>query len=178
MSDIRIASRYAKALIDQALEENKLERLKEDADLFLSLIKENRDFAILLLSPIVSTDKKKIILDKLWENKLDTVTIQFIHLVLKKRREAMLRSIFTEFNRQYNRYKKITEATVFTAIPISEKLKKEIREMLERKTDSKIELEEKIDESIIGGYIIRYEDKLIDSSIATQIRQLQKILVN
>jgi len=178
MAEVRLASRYAKALIDLAKEKSALERIKADAQNILDLINSNRDFELMLKSPVIKSDRKKAIIDRLFAGNLDKEIHSFMHIIIRKRREPFLKDILQSFMRLYNIEKGITKATVFSAIPLDAGLLSRIQKMLEEKIDSTVVIDSKVDEKLIGGFILRYDDKLIDRSIASQLNDLQKHLVN
>jgi F-type H+-transporting ATPase subunit delta len=102
----------------------------------------------------------------------------FIKIVLRKKREIVLPQIFEEVNAMYNKNKGVVSATVYTAVPVSEKIKADIMAFLEQKTSRTVDLNVAVKEDIIGGFVIKYEDKLVDASVATQLRSLRNHLIN
>lgn len=175
MSVIRIASRYAKSLMDLAIEQDKLERIKEDILSFKNAT-ENRDFYLLLKSPIVNGDKKRQIFDALFEGKYDELTSAFLRLLLTKGRESYLPEVADEFMHQYQERKRISTIKVTTAQAISaealEKIKGKL--LLSKETLDQIEVETAINPDLIGGFIIEFGDKLYDSSVAHKLEKLKK----
>jgi F-type H+-transporting ATPase subunit delta len=120
MSVHRIASRYAKSLLDLAVEQNKLEVITEDISSFQAALK-NRDLYLLLKSPIVSVDKKKQIFKALFEDKYDELTLAFINILTTKGREQYMPEIASEYIHQYKHLKHISEVKLTTASAIDEK---------------------------------------------------------
>ncbi|MEX0968758.1 MAG: ATP synthase F1 subunit delta [Bacteroidia bacterium] len=178
MSQHRISQRYAKALLEFSLEKNELEEIRTDVQDFLKLTRENRDFRLLLESPVIDQDKKKQILNRILEGKINNILLRFIHQVLTKKREELLAGIFNQFLVLYNERMGIAKATLFTAVPIDEKLHKQISEMLQQGTNRRFELDAQVQEDMIGGFILRYDDKLVDSSIKTRLKELKLHLAN
>src|SRR5690349_22141032 len=103
----RIASRYAKSLIDLAIEQGKLDRILADMTAFAAATKL-RDFALLLKSPIVNADKKEQVIKAIWGGKMDPLTMNFIQIILRKGRESGLDEIANEFIHQYREIKGIS----------------------------------------------------------------------
>ncbi len=171
----RIAARYAKSLIDLAQEQNKLDRVLEDIKTFQSAT-ENREFYNLLKSPIINASKKGNIFKALFGERFDQLSSAFLDLVLRKGREQHLDEIADEFVNQYKELKSITTVTVTTAKPLSEAGLAKIRTKLESSaaTNDNIEILTKVNPDIIGGFILEFEDKLFDSSIAHQLESLRK----
>lgn len=157
MSVQRIASRYAKSLIDLSQEQGKLERTLEDVKSFKK-VTENRDFYLLLKSPVVSASKKLSILDALFKGKYDELTNSFLRILVTKGREMYLPEIADEFIAQYKKLKHISTVKVRTATPLSEATLNEIMAKLKASsaTDEEIELIAFVDPNLIGGIVLEF----------------------
>jgi F-type H+-transporting ATPase subunit delta len=175
MSVIRIASRYAKSLIDLAQEQGKLERVLEDVQAFQEASKQ-RDFYLLLKSPIVNPGKKGSILKEIFEGKFDELSMAFINIVLRKGREGYLTDIANEFVNQYKSLKHISTVKLTTASPVSDAALEAIKKQLQGsvRTEANIEIETAVDPDLIGGFVIEFDDKLYDASVAYKLNQLKK----
>lgn len=174
MSDIKVASRYAKALLELSVEKNQLEVVMGDVRQLLSIASENRDFVLMLDSPIVSTDKKMNILKSLFEKTVNKITLTFYEIVTRKNRSNVLLSTAKEFQRQYNLHKGIQVAEVTTTFPLTPDLKKSFVEIVKEISGlDKVELVEKINKDLIGGFVLKVNDKLLDDSISGKLRTLR-----
>lgn len=175
MSVHRIASRYAKSLIDLAVEQDKLEKVKEDVSTFKEVTKI-REFYLLLKNPIVTTEKKATIVNKIFAGKYDELTLAFINILIKKGREEHLPEIAEEFLVQYKHIKHISTVKLTTAKPLSEEALKAIREKLESssQTDEIIEIKTKVQPDLIGGFIIEFDDNVYDASVSHKLYQFKK----
>ena len=174
MAESRVASRYVKSLLGLAVEQNALEAVHADMQLFDKVCRSNRDFAVMLQSPIIKHDKKKDILEAIFKGKVHTLTLAIIDILTKKNREPLLPAIAAEFENAYNQYKGIEKATVTTTIAIDEKLKKEIEEMVKKLSGKKqVALETKVDNNLIGGFILNVGDRQIDASIKNKLKALK-----
>lgn len=174
MSVLRIATRYAKSLMDLAIEQGKLEQVNSDIQL-LSEATRNREFYLLLKSPIIHTDKKKAIVDAIFKGKLDTLSLAYLHLLIEKGREAYVPEIAAEFIHQYKNLKKITSVTVSTATEMSESVQAELRKKLLASgvTTENLEIISKIDPSLIGGFVLEFDNKRYDASVAHKLEALK-----
>ena len=179
MSDYRVAVRYAKSLLGLAEDRNKLEELKTDFESFQELCNSNRDFVNFLKNPIIPNLKKWTILKKIFKGKLNDESILFLEIVTRKGRESILPEISKAFIDMYLELKGIVQAQVTTAIPMDQGLKDEFTLILKDIVgkDKKVDLDEKIDERIIGGYKLLVGDKLLDSSISSKLKDLRHKLV-
>jgi len=173
MSVYRIASRYAKSLLGLASEQGKLEEVNNDMLLFSQMIEENRGFLLLLKSPVVPHDKKLTILHQVFDGKVNGLTLSIFKILAKKHREQYLPAIATEFHHQYNVKKGIAEATVTTTFPIDAKLRAEFEAVVTSISGKKVELTEKVEEDLIGGFILKIGDSQIDDSINSRLKALK-----
>ena len=175
MSVIRIASRYAKSLLDLSIEGNKLDTILGDVKSLQKAV-ANKDLANMLKSPIIKGDKKKQILNAIFNGKVDELTMKFLDIVVLKGRESYLKDILNEFMNQYRQYKSISIVKVTSAEPLSEGNITKIKEKLlaSQVTADNIEIETVVDPSILGGIIIQVGDKLYDASVAHKLQSLRK----
>ena len=107
MKETQIASRYAKSFLLLALSEGKQDEAFNDMLMLSDACANSRDLSLLLKSPIIKVDKKTEIFKKLFSEHMNTLSLSFIELIIKKRRENYLQGISTEFTRQYKKYKNI-----------------------------------------------------------------------
>ncbi|MFP5471415.1 MAG: ATP synthase F1 subunit delta [Bacteroidia bacterium] len=173
MRETRVASRYAKSLITLAVEKKQLEQVYKDMQLVSKIASENKELQLLLKSPIVKTDKKKAILSKLFASSVSEITTAFINIIASKNREYLLVDISFAFVEQYKKLKGIITAELTTAIQLPEELKKKILNLVNPKNQS-IEVVEKINKEIIGGFIVRVDDKQVDASVQRKIAELKQ----
>ena len=174
MSDIRIASRYAKSLLDLAIEKGVLEEVNNDMQLFAETLESSRELSLLLKNPIVTNDKKRSILTKIFGGKFHSMTKTFFDIVSRKNREASLPAVAEEFHRQYNAYKGVVAAEVVTTFPLTDDLRRQFKAMVVKISGKEVELSERIDKSLIGGYILKVGDKQIDESISSRLTELKE----
>jgi len=173
MSEYRIASRYAKSLLELASEKGQLEEVNKDMLLFSDVIQENRDFLLFLKSPVVAHDKKLKVLNQVFTGKVNDLTLAIFRILINKQREAYLPAIATEFHHQYNAKTGVAEATVTTTFPIDAELRNEFKEVVKKISGKEVELTETVDESLIGGFILKVGDRQIDDSINSRLKALK-----
>lgn len=175
MSVQRIATRYAKSLVDLAIEQKKLDRVAEDIQLFKSLA-SNRDLYLLLKSPIIKADKKQQILETVFKGKLDPMMSAFLEILVRKGREGYLPEIADAFIQQYKRLNHISTVKVTTAAELGAETVAAILEKLKRSaaTDENIEMVTVVDPALIGGFVIEFEDRLYDASVNNKLEELKR----
>lgn len=174
MLDTIIAERYAKSLFELAEEGKKIEKVRNDMDLLLDLIRNSKDFRLLLISPVIKPDKKVAVMDALLKDKIDELTYRFYHLLAVKRREKHLEGIATAYIEKYKEYNQIVTIEIRTVSPLSESMRSQIITLLEKRRNITVELVETIDPSLIGGFIVSTGNLRYDSSLATSIKKLKK----
>lgn len=174
MTDQRVASRYVKSLLGLAVEQNALESVNTDMQMFDTLCDHNREFLVMLRSPIIKHERKRDILEKIFKGKVHDLTWAILDIITRKNREPLLPAIANDFHRAYNEYHGIGFATVTTAVAIDPVIRKDIEAVAEKLSGrKKTELVEKIDPSLIGGFILNVGDQQIDTSISGKLRALR-----
>lgn len=175
MPNPRLAGRYAKSLIDLSNEQGSLEAVFADMQLLQNLIKSNREFATLLRSPVIPADKKDKILAAITAGKVSPLTAAFNKLLVAKGREGSLGEIATAFVAQYKSLKNIHIVKLTTAAPVSDSVKEAIIAQVRGSSNMEnIELETAVDESLIGGFTLQAGDKLIDTSVSSNLKELAR----
>ncbi len=176
MSVSKIASRYAKSLIDLAVEQNKLDRILEDVESFKAAIEGSRDFLVFLKSPVIQHSKKISIINQLFGKKYDPLTVKFLEILTQKQREGYLPEVAGHFIQQYRVLKHISTAKITASGPLSDATRKMIRERLEKSgvAFENVELEVKVDPTLIGGFILEFGDYIYDCSISHGLEELKK----
>jgi F-type H+-transporting ATPase subunit delta len=175
----RLASRYAKSLLDLAIERGQLEETYADMQVMQRICNGNRDFVNLLRSPILKSDSKRRIIEAVTKGKISDLTIAFNGLLVSKGRESLLPEIITSFVSQYKEHKQIYTVKLITAVPVSEAVKTAIVNQVKKAGGfQNVELDEKVDESLIGGFVLQVGDKLVDASISYDLRNIAKQFEN
>lgn len=174
MKETKIANRYAKALFELAVETNKLEEVKADAELVYEVCNENKDFILMLRSPVIKPSKKVTILNGIFEKRTQDITTKFMSIITRNRREILIQDIAEQFIEIYKKYKNIISANLTTAAKIDSETKNKIIALLKKHTNAEIDLSEFIDEKLIGGFVLTFDDKQYDASLQRQIQNLKQ----
>jgi len=174
MLNPRLAGRYAKSLIDLSQERSQLEVVYRDMQYLQAVCKASREFVVLLKSPVIPIDKKVKALKAVTEGKISELTGAFNTLLINKNREFYLPEIVDAFIGQYNAIKGIHKVKLTTAAPVSDEVKNSIVGKITKETSlDKIELESVVNEDIVGGFILEFENNLVDASIRRDLRDLK-----
>jgi F-type H+-transporting ATPase subunit delta len=178
MHNPRLATRYAKSIIDLSVEQNQLEEVYNDMKLITRLCKSNPDFVAVLRSPIIKSEKKGKIVSAVISQQVGKIADGFITLLIKKGREANLPEIANAFVTQYNLIKGISKVKITTAAPISDDIKNSIVASILKSSNKKLELETVVNEALIGGFILETEGNLVDASILRDLNDIRKQFLN
>ena len=178
MTNPRLATRYAKSLLDLAVEQNQLDAVYADMKLLKQVTKSNPDFVNLLRSPVIASDKKDKIIEAVISNKVSKLTMLFAKLLTAKTRESNLPEIITAFIEQYNSLKNIHIVKLTTAVPVSDDVKKGIIEKVKGTVTGSIELETSVKEELIGGFTLQMGDTLVDATILRDLNDVRKQFMN
>ncbi|AWW00725.1 ATP synthase F1 subunit delta [Arcticibacterium luteifluviistationis] len=173
MSDAVVAYRYAKALIDFAIEQKVVEDVNNDMKFFTDVCEQNSEFEAVMANPIVRHDKKRTILKNIFESRVNPVTYSIFDVLTRKNRESLIRSIASEFQKLYVKLNNIEQAIVTTVEPLTAAQREEFIKIVKDASGMTVELEERIDKELIGGYVLRVGDTQIDTSVRKKINDLK-----
>jgi F-type H+-transporting ATPase subunit delta len=174
MSELTVATRYAKSLIDLAVENKSLEETRKDMELFSQTLRANHELQAVLSNPIIAHNKKIKILEAIFGNKVSKVTDSFFRIMVNKSRSEILYPASKEFINQYNIIKHIVRAYVTSATPLSAANKKSVVAELEAAIKGTIELHTKVDPNLIGGFVLTIGDLQVDTSISSSLNRLKQ----
>jgi F-type H+-transporting ATPase subunit delta len=173
----RIATRYAKSLIQLANEKGRLDEVFKDIKSLDAIFENSRDLKGLFKSPIIPSEKKLAIVKQLFEGKTSDILYQFIILLIKKGRESNLHEVTESFITQYNEIRQVTPVKLITAVKLDSGMVQTMVTALKAKEFLKeVELHEEVDEDLIGGFILKYDDKMIDHSVKRRLNELYNII--
>jgi F-type H+-transporting ATPase subunit delta len=175
MLNPRVASRYAKAILDLAVEKGELEQVFADMQYLQSAMKSSPEFAGMLKSPVVHADTKNKVFQAVSAGKISEMTMAFTRLLITKTREMVLPEVITSFIQQYKKYKNIHSVKLTTALPVSDGIKNSIIAQVKKTPGMEnVELETVIDPDIIGGFVLQTGDQLVDASISYELKMVAR----
>lgn len=178
MNESKISVRYAKALFELGKEQQLIDTVIKDIQLVDELCKSSSDFWLMLESPVVKTSHKRASIKLIFQDKINKISLKFLDLVIQNRREAYWRDISRNFLALCRKDQGILSAKLTSAKAIDELTKKNLNDLLVKSFNSKIELEEVLDEEIIGGFVLRIEDQQLDASVSHQLNQIKRELLS
>jgi F-type H+-transporting ATPase subunit delta len=174
MQNPRLASRYAKSLVDLASEKGQLEAVHADMQFMQQLSKSNPDVVVLLKSPIVKPDKKQQILASIFEGRINAITAAFVKLLVAKGRESNLPEIAQEFSKQYDILKNISKVKITTAVPLDAAVLDLIKTKVQAGTDMEVKMETAVNPDLIGGFVLESNNNLFDASVQRDLNDIRK----
>ncbi len=175
MPNPRLATRYAKSLLDLATEKGQLEAVYTDMKYLQAVCKASKEFVSLLKSPIIKNDQKNSIVTAVTKGKVSDLTAAFNSLLVKKGRESDLPEIAFAFIDLYNEIKGIHRVKLTTAVAVGDELKKAIENKVKNAQGlGSVELETAVDEKLIGGFVLEFNNNLVDASILRDLKDVKK----
>jgi len=177
MSSFRLASRYAKSLVSLAQEKGVLDQAFTDLKLVDATIESSRELKVFFKSPVIDADKKLKVVQALFKGQVGELVYGFILLAVKKGREGYLHEIAHSFIEQYNSIKAITPVKLTSATKLESNRVQELINALKTKEGlTTVQLTEEVDESLIGGFVLQYSGKMLDTSIKRKLYELQGVV--
>lgn len=178
MAESKVTSRYARSLVDLALEKGVLEEVNKDMHLFHDTLKANPQLKAVLANPVIDGSDKKGILRKLFGGKVNALSLSFYEIMISKGRDALLYDTSRQFFEQYNALKGIVKASITSAAGLTDQQLKQVREIVGEIVPGEVQLENRIDPSLIGGFVLKIGDKQYDTSISRKLRGLKQELTS
>jgi F-type H+-transporting ATPase subunit delta len=175
MPNPRLAHRYAKSLVDLAQEKGQLETVYADMKYLQAVCKASREFVNLLKSPVIKAEQKNAIVNAVTKGKVSELTAAFNQLLVKKGRESDLPEIAAAFVDLYNEIKGIHRVKLTTAVAVSDELKASIENKVKAAQHlGTVELETVVDEKLIGGFVLEFNNRLVDASVLRDLKDIKK----
>jgi len=176
MSISKISVRYAKALFLSARDHEVLDKVRYDMELLLDVSTRDNDIREMLESPIVNPINKFRVLNSVFSDRISNLTMDFLNLVTRNKREDCIPGMCRHYIHLYKKEKGIMQASISTASPIPENMRSEIITIVKAAFQAEIELEEDVQKDLIGGFVLRVEDKQLDVSVKGKLNKIKKEL--
>lgn len=173
MSGSRAAIRYAKAVLSLATDNKSAEVVNNDMKSITNAIAQSEDLSQMIQSPVVRSSDKKAVLTSVFKN-ANVATTNLIDTLISNKRLALLNDVAASYTQLYDQMRGTQVATVTTAIPLTADLKTKVLAKVKELTGKDAEVENIIDESILGGFILRVGDIQYNASIANKLDKLKR----
>lgn len=174
MANIRVAQRYAQAIMELAEERNLVERVAQDFEVLRKTAATSHEFLVFLRSPVINKDKKKEINGQLFGKTIHALSLEFLNFLAEKGREDILQKIIEQFFVLRNERLGIVTVEVKAAVELVKDQSVEIQKRFERYTKKKIQISFSLDKQLKGGFLARVGDTVYDGSIKRQLELLRE----
>lgn len=173
MAGARAAIRYAKAVLELAKDQKATDVVNDDMKLIAKTITDSKDLSDMLQSPVVRSSEKKSVLLEVFKNS-NKITGSLINTLISNKRLSILGEVASKYNLLYDQLKGTEVAKVTTAVPLTDDLKKKVLAKVKELTGKDVEVKNIIDESILGGFVLRVGDIQYNASIANKLNKLKR----
>lgn len=172
-----VARRYAAAFFSLALEKGLVDSLEKELAEVVKTVDENPELQRFLENPMVVVTEKKKVVDEVFGGRLSELTLDFLKVVLDKRREAYLKEIYNEFVKRANEARNLVDVEVTSAKELSQADLTALEARLVKMTGKQVRLTTKVDPALIGGLVVRIGDRVIDGSVTKRLELLREALL-
>ena len=174
-----VSKTYGEALFELAMEENKTREMMEEIQAIRDVLTANPDFDKLMMHPGIPKQEKMQVMENVWKGKVSDELAGFLQIVITKERYGELQVIFEYFINKVKELQKIGVAYVTTAVELTDAQKSDVcSRILTTSSYETMEMHYSVDSSLIGGMVIRINDRVVDSSIRTRLNDMTKQLLN
>lgn len=172
---LKTARRYATAFLQLAIEKDKLNKILEDVTLIHDTIRTSREFELFMKSPIIKSDEKRAVLQTLFAERVDSLTMEFLNFVIRKGRERLFDQIMQGFIERYKEHAGIIDVEVYSAMDLPPKSSEKLNKTLEKITEKHVELTFHERADLLGGLAVRIDDTVIDGTVKHKIDRLKSL---
>lgn len=176
--EARVSKRYAKALFELAREKNLLAETEESLRKVQDVYEATEEFQTLLESPVIQASEKRKVADQLFKEKIHPLAFQFISLLFEKNREVLLPQVISGFLVLLDEARGIIRGQLYTAHSFTDPQLEQLVKKMNTITGKNVIFEQRVDSGLLGGFVIRMNDKIIDSSLKNQLAKMRENMVS
>jgi F-type H+-transporting ATPase subunit delta len=174
MKNVRVARRYAQALMSIADEQHSIDAIAADLEVIGAAIRGSRDLHLLIASPVIREGKKQAVFEELFGKHVGRVTRGFVTLLIQKHREVLLPEVVEQFSELRDEKQGILNVDVGGSTELSRAQEGDLVQRLEQHTGKKVRLHFAVDKAIKGGLVVRIGDTVLDASVRRQLERLRE----
>lgn len=171
-----ISNRYALALFEAGLDLEKIKEFNDELEGLRIIFEKEEKLSQILRHPKISRREKKELIERLFKDRISQELINFLYILIDKRRENYILDIINRYKELYNEHENIVNVVAITAVPMEEGSKDKLKVVLADKLQKKIEVTNEIDNTIIGGVLLKIKDKELDGTIKSQLESIRKVI--
>ena len=171
-----VANRYASALFETGIDLDKIKLFNDELNFVGKIFGGEEKLFQILHHPKIKESEKRDLIDSLFKDRLSEEMINFLYILIDKRREGYILQIVEEYTKMFNEHEDIIKVIAVTAVAMEDKAKGKLAEVLKDKLKKTIELTNEIDKKLIGGVLLKIEDKLIDGTVKGQLESIGRVI--
>ena len=177
MDTSSIGTRYAKSLFLLAQEQKKLDEVNKDVRFVYNSFRETKEISLFLDNPVVKESDKVKIVQELFQKHVGELVLNLLILAIRNKRELYIENICRNFSDLYKESKGIKTVVLTSAIPLDEKIKNLMEDILKEQLKAEIDFSERVNEKILGGFILQIDGRQYDTSISHKLTKLKQELI-
>jgi F-type H+-transporting ATPase subunit delta len=178
MNESIISVRYTKSIFSLALEKGMIEVVKNDMEHIFAVMNESEELKLVFQNPVLKPSNKQDVIQQLFGSSFNQITLSFINLLIKNRREEYLHDISRNFLAKYRKMKGIETGTFTTAVTIKPETLEMIKVLVKKAMNVDVELTNNVDSKLIGGFVLRVGDTQYDASVQSNLNKIKRKLLN
>ncbi len=172
-----VVERYARTFLLAGKQADALKDLEKDFLLVKEVLKMNPEFQAFIKNPVISSEDKELVIKKSFESKVSLLTIHILQLLIKKNRLELLAPVLDEFQNVLDTHNNVVKGTVYSVTPLEDSQLSEITKKYEQRNNIVHIFDNKIDSSLLGGFVVRVGDKVEDLSLQNKLEHLKNKLL-
>lgn len=176
MKNTVVSERYAQALFDLSKSDNSTDKIYEDLKMIAESLREYPELKTLLSHPVISNQDKKDMFNQIFSGKISKFTANVIMLLIDKKRESLIPEVAELYREMYNNLHSKVVADVYTSVEIGQAELSLLRKKLELYLNKQVEIDTHVDQSVIGGVLVKIGDRVIDGTLRTKFENMAKSL--
>ena len=173
IKNLKVAKRYALALVESAIDD--IDNVKKDMNLIQDSVFKNEELKTFFLHPVVSLKDKKETIEEAFKDKIGQTSFNFIETLLDENRFGIFNTILEVFIRESEKIKNMQRVEIISAVEVEDEEKEKLSQKLSEKLNKEVILNYNLDESLLGGFVVKIEDKVIDLSLKNKFENLKKL---
>lgn len=178
MANQAVARRYAEALFDIARDKGLLDQVDDELGMVVNIIDANPQLQAALGNVLIPAEAKRNVVSKVFSGKVSDLVLNFLLVLIRKRREAQIPAIYREYLELANKARGIVEVEVRSAIPLPDDTVRNLEAKLVQRLGKRVKFQTQVAPELLGGLVVRVGDELIDGSVKTRLQRMRERLIH
>lgn len=172
-----VARRYARALFELAQEKGLLDQIDQEFGMVVSMIEANRQLQSVMNDVLIAPEVKRDLVEKVLRGKVSPLLMNFLLVVVNKRREAYFPQMYRIFLDLANEARGVVEVEVRSAVALPQETTQALEQKLVTRLGKRVKFQTQVAPELIGGLVVRVGDELMDGSVKTRLRRMHERLI-